>query len=283
MNIQVIDNVERKIASVLIPAIAAANDIRIAVAYVSNDGLKKIMPSMHDAISAGATIEFMVGMDTHATDPVAIKKLYDLCQNTPRASLLCFAPKNRNLIYHPKMYLARDNQKATAIIGSSNLTRRGLTKNIEANLVIEDNVDAVILSEIYATYTRLKFHPDRVIPDGEFLAMFTELRKEEQAHERKIAKSKDIRKLRESFEDKVKNLQRPIPTRTDLVGWLELVYDSLPEGSFTNQDIYQFEPDFRQYYPENLNIRAKIRQQLQYLRELGFIEQISRGVWRKAL
>ena len=113
--------------------------------------------------------------------------------------------------------------------------------------------------------------------------MFTELRKEEQAHERKIAKSKDIRKLRESFEDKVKNLQRPIPTRTDLVGWLELVYDSLPEGSFTNQDIYQFEPDFRQYYPENLNIRAKIRQQLQYLRDLGFIEQISRGVWRKAV
>ena len=81
MNIQVIDNVERNIASVLIPAIAAANDIRIAVAHVSNDGLKKIMPSMHDAISAGATIEFMVGMDTHATDPVAIKKLYDLCQN----------------------------------------------------------------------------------------------------------------------------------------------------------------------------------------------------------
>jgi len=66
-----------------------------------------------------------------------------------------------------------------------------------------------------------------------------------------------------------------------LIGWLGLVYDVLPPGRFTNQEIYEYEREFRQRYPQNQNIRAKIRQQLQVLCELGFIEHVSKGVWKK--
>lgn len=281
MRIQMVDNVERNTISILAPTIETANDIRIAVAFVSSDGLSQIMPSVKMAMKAGAYVEFLVGMDPRATDPSAIRDLYTLFRQTPQGALLCFASRNSSAIYHPKMYLARDNQIATAIIGSSNLTRRGLTTNVEANVVITDDVDAEIVSEIYSTYNRLKYHPHRVIPDDEFIDLFANLCQREKSQENRLARDHDLRQLRETFVRKADRLQRPKPTRTDLIGWLELVYDVLPPGRFTNQEIYEYEREFRQRYPQNQNIRAKIRQQLQVLRELGFIEHVSKGVWKK--
>ncbi len=281
MRIQMVDNVERNTISVLAPIIETANDIRIAVAFVSSDGLSQIMPSVKMAMKVGAYVEFLVGMDPRATDPIAIKDLYTLFHQTSQGALLCFASRNASAIYHPKMYLARDSQIATAIIGSSNLTRRGLTTNVEANVVITDDVDAEIVSEIYSTYNRLKYHPHRVIPDDEFINLFADLCQREKSQENRLVRDHDLRQLRETFVRKADRLQRPKPTRADLIGWLELVYDALPPGKFTNQEIYEYEKEFRQRYPQNQNIRAKIRQQLQVLRELGFIEHVSKGVWKK--
>lgn len=93
-------------------------------------------------------MEFLIGMDARATDPDAVRELYALSCKSSKISLLCFASRNNSAIYHPKMYLARDNQIATAIIGSSNLTRRGLKSNIELNVGIRDDVNAEIVSEI---------------------------------------------------------------------------------------------------------------------------------------
>lgn len=281
MYIRVVDNIERKTASLLIPAIATAKDVRLAVAFVSSDGLAQIRPSIQTALTADASIEFLVGMDLRATEPEAIRELYDLCSQTPQATLLCFVPKEAASLYHPKMYLTRDERTATAIVGSSNLTRRGLLRNIEANVVIQDEVSAEIISEIYGVYMRLKYHPARVIPDEEFLALFAEMHRREKAHEKRLARDPALQGLRYAFYRKAEALQRPKPTQTDLFGWLELVYEVLPSGEFTNQDVYAQEETFRERYPQNLNIRAKIRQQLQVLRDLGFVEHVGRGVWRK--
>ncbi|MFZ5808588.1 MAG: phospholipase D-like domain-containing protein [Chloroflexota bacterium] len=183
MQIQMVDNVERNTISILTPIIEMANDIRIAVAFVSSDGLSQIMPSMKMAMEAGAYVEFLVGMDPRATDPGAIRDLYTLFRQTPQGALLCFASRNASAIYHPKMYITRNNQIATAIIGSSNLTRRGLTTNVEANVVITDDVNSEIMSEVYSTYSRMKYHPHRVIPDDEFMDLFAALCQREKLQE----------------------------------------------------------------------------------------------------
>lgn len=283
MQIQIIDNVERNTASILVPAITNAFDIRIAVAFVSGDGLSYLLPSMRSAIEKKANIEFLVGMDPRVTDPYAVRDLYNLLIKSSTGVLLCFVSRNSSAIYHPKIYLAKDNQNATAIIGSSNLTRRGLVRNIEANVVIKDQINSEIMSEIYTTFTRLKYHPDRVIPDDEFLDIFFEICQKEKSFQSKAVKDKEFQKLKKTFIEKAMSLERPKPTKTELIGWLEMVYNSIPEGKFTNQDVYKFETQFRERYPQNQNIKAKIRQQLQILRQLGFIEHLSTGVWEKKL
>lgn len=281
MYLEILDNVKCSTASVLLPAITSSNDIRIAVAFVSSDGLMQISHSLEKALEAGAYVEFLVGMDTRATDPDAMKELYTLACKKKRVSLLCFVTKNNSAIYHPKMYLAKEDQYVTAIIGSSNLTRRGLTSNIEVNILVKENIHSEFVSEIYSTYNRLKYHPHRVIPDEEFVELFAELCRQERNRERLLAKESELKKLKETLLKKASKLKRPKPRKEDLVGWLELVYNNLPEGTFGNRDIYQYENEFKKTYPHNLNIKAKIRQQLQVLNKLGFIEHVNRGIWRK--
>jgi type II restriction enzyme len=66
-------------------------------------------------------------------------------------------------------------------------------------------------------------------------------------------------------------------------GWLLDVLkcvEFLGRREFTLEEVYAFERHLGDLYPGNQNVRPKIRQQLQYLRDRGFIEFLSRGSYR---
>ena len=53
------------------------------------------------------------------------------------------------------------------------------------------------------------------------------------------------------------------------------------ETTFTLKDMYSFVQELSIKHPNNNNVEAKIRQQLQFLRDKGFVEFTSRGSYRK--
>jgi type II restriction enzyme len=55
---------------------------------------------------------------------------------------------------------------------------------------------------------------------------------------------------------------------------------SLGRRDFTLDEVYAFERQLGDLHPGNQNVKPKIRQQLQYLRDRGFIELVSRGNYR---
>ncbi len=59
-----------------------------------------------------------------------------------------------------------------------------------------------------------------------------------------------------------------------------LCLESLGKPEFTLDEVYAFERHLGELYPGNQNVKPKIRQQLQYLRDRGFIEFVSRGSYR---
>jgi type II restriction enzyme len=66
-------------------------------------------------------------------------------------------------------------------------------------------------------------------------------------------------------------------------GWLLDVMkcvESLGKREFTLDEVYTFDRHLGELYPGNQNVRPKIRQQLQFLRDRGFIEFVSRGNYR---
>ena len=66
-------------------------------------------------------------------------------------------------------------------------------------------------------------------------------------------------------------------------GWLLDVLkcvESIGKREFTLDEVYAFERHLSGVYPGNQNVKPKIRQQLQFLRDQGLIEFVSRGCYR---
>lgn len=69
----------------------------------------------------------------------------------------------------------------------------------------------------------------------------------------------------------------------DSKGWILDIMkciEMLRKTEFTLQEIYDFEPVLKRKYPNNNFIKDKIRQQLQFLRDKGFLEFVSSGKYR---
>lgn len=69
----------------------------------------------------------------------------------------------------------------------------------------------------------------------------------------------------------------------DKRGWISeimLVLDRLPE-TFSLDDVYSYEQRLGSKYPNNKHVKDKIRQQIQILRDQGYLKFISRGRYLK--
>ena len=66
-------------------------------------------------------------------------------------------------------------------------------------------------------------------------------------------------------------------------GWLIEVMkcvEAIGRHEFDIDDIYAFESHLGRLYPGNQNVKPKIRQQLQYLRDRGYLDFVARGRYR---
>lgn len=66
-------------------------------------------------------------------------------------------------------------------------------------------------------------------------------------------------------------------------GWLIDVMrciESIGKRDFQIDDVYAFEERLSRLYPGNRNVKPKIRQQLQFLRDRGYLDFVSRGYYR---
>lgn len=72
-------------------------------------------------------------------------------------------------------------------------------------------------------------------------------------------------------------------SRCELRGWILDVLkciEFIDKKEFSLDEIYSFEQNLKTKHPENNNIKAKIRQQLQILRDYGYISFVGRGSYR---
>jgi len=283
LKINIIDNHSKSLSSILSQRIVQSNDIRIAVAFLSMRGINLLYDSIDFALDQGASFEFLAGLDMQTTEPEALHFLYNLSKKNANLTLYCYVSVEPSSIYHPKIYLLKNtnSSEVIAIVGSSNLTEGGLKRNIEANLIIEADIDHEIIVDSYITYNRLKFHPKRVIPDDDFLILYSELCRSEKKQRKEFNKNKSKQLLLEAFKKKTKELNHPKPTLKDLMGWAKLVFEYLPDKEFSTNQLYSHEQEFSNIYPENKNIKAKIRQQLQILRDMGLIKHLGKSHWIK--
>jgi HKD family nuclease len=106
-----------------------ADSVLISVGFVRESGVEAIEAAIRPV---AARTKVFVGIRNDITSVQGIKRLLGL-----RARVYAVDTGSRDTIFHPKLYLAVDNEEeARLIIGSANLTHQGLHNNIEASTLI---------------------------------------------------------------------------------------------------------------------------------------------------
>ena len=102
-----------------------------------------------------------------------------------------------------------------------------------------------------------------------------------------IAIIKDgVLRPRESVREQFRRFNRLRDIPIERRGWTTLtlsVVRALHRSEFSLAEVYTREHLFASVYPNNRNIRAKVRQQLQVLRDLGYLEFCGAGTYRLLL
>jgi len=109
----------------------------IATAFLTKAGVAEIEGQICAALDNGAHITFLIGRYEYVTEPKAIRKLLTIQKSYQgrKGNLKIFFDADYE--FHFKLSLFRINRGYTVIIGSSNLTGKGLSSRGEDNLEIE--------------------------------------------------------------------------------------------------------------------------------------------------
>ena len=73
---------------------------------------------------------------------------------------------------------------------------------------------------------------------------------------------------------------RPLSDDIVIVAIDDRSIEKFGKQKFTLNDVYAFEDKLDKLHPENKHIKDKIRQQLQVLRDKGYVEFLGRGVYQ---
>ncbi|MHB1737081.1 MAG: phospholipase D-like domain-containing protein [Acidithiobacillus sp.] len=116
----------------------------IAVAYVTNSGAHDLVQGAFNTLGgdwASIPKRWITSFDYCRTEPIALECLLSLPNSSVRIHDAAFclehdgAPK---VPFHPKAFLIRTNQRNYALVGSGNMSRSGLTRGVEAGLVVSE-------------------------------------------------------------------------------------------------------------------------------------------------
>ena len=102
--------------------LTSGGDISVAVAYATQEGLELIEHELRIGMARGQ-VRIMVSLDGRTTQPKALRKLLELADKG-LATKFFDIPADRHAIFHPKLYISRDDKFTNFLTGSYNLTGR---------------------------------------------------------------------------------------------------------------------------------------------------------------
>jgi HKD family nuclease len=135
----------------------------LSVAFVTESGVDLLAKQIEDCASH---VVVFAGIRNDITSRQGLARLLGLGVN-----LYAVDTGSRNVLFHPKLYLARGENRARLVIGSANLTIGGLNNNIEAGMLLEfdlnDDDDKAVVDAIEDRFRVLpKEYPGHVLKIG---------------------------------------------------------------------------------------------------------------------
>ncbi len=235
---QILSNLDYPIGGIINQEMMNARRVQVAVAFLRYSGVKEIEQSLRQCLDGGGKAEFIVGLDFKSTDPNAMGFFIRLSNECPNAKFYCFGDRGANktnIVFHPKIYLFERANETTGVVGSTNLTKGGLTSNFEVNVIFKEK-RPLYYSQLQAIYNSVKFQDSVFMPDEEYLRGYASVYRAFEASSDKASKDKGVRKAITDMERRRKFLPGTNPT---LRAFVAEVIDLQPGQKFVKlSDIY---------------------------------------------
>lgn len=239
--------------------------IKITSPYVKNDVCEELIAAKISTTKIILITSFkLMSIYSGSIDIIAIENIIDnngTVKNFPKL--------------HSKIYLFDDSK---AIITSGNLTYGGMLKNYEYGIYLDEKS---IVKNIVNDFNYLSKNEKTGIVKKSDLETVKNILE-------KISISVSTKLQDFGIETPEENLDiiiTPVePILSSLSGWKLEVFkclDSIPKQVFSLTEINRFENHLKKIFPKNHHITDKIRQQLQFLRDLGLLEFLGSGKYKK--
>jgi len=127
------------------------NSFTVISAFASESGILGLAECIASSSGNISNIKIIVGIDQEGTSVEALERILDL-----NVTSYIFYQKE-SPIFHPKIYLFESQNEYILIVGSSNLTGRGLFANVESSIMIdgEKEADGEVLNQLKEYYSTL--------------------------------------------------------------------------------------------------------------------------------
>lgn len=237
------------------------SNIILCAPFIKSNIIKKILDKkMEESNLSVITTSNLANYVSNATDVEAIELLI----------------KNGVKVYnyqhlHAKIYLFGSEK---AMVTSANLTYNGMIKNYEYGVLFDNEKEIDIISEDVNALLSNELTGIIQENDVELIKEQVEFYKN---NNYKIIVDKDGD---QQICSDVKFIN------PQLNSWNKYVYEIIDKKMdvyFNLHDIYEYENYLKNLYPSNNNIRPKIRQVLQQLRDIGLIKFLGSGSYKKLI
>tara|TARA_R110002033_G_C3863195_1_gene236631 strand:+ start:21 stop:1547 length:1527 start_codon:yes stop_codon:yes gene_type:complete len=147
------NNSSKNHKSEIINSLEKTEELTICVAFLKSSGLNLILDKIEE-LNIKAT--FYIGLDFYLTEPKALKSIY-------KSKSTLYLTKVEEITYHSKIYYFKNKKLNSAIIGSANLTKGGLDKNIETSISINFDNNSHINEQIENQISLINKNSEKVI------------------------------------------------------------------------------------------------------------------------
>lgn len=244
----------------------AQHSIQLCAPFVKDNVISEVMKNKNDQVKVSLVTNININhIYSKSLDLIALKRIIDCNGNV----------YNRGNL-HAKYYIF-DNEKV--IITSGNLTLNGLSKNYEYGVFIDEDQFVKQSSLDYDDLTKDE--------DTNFVQLASINEIEKITNGIKVQSKIKLPNINYVFdEDDQKNpVINSVSVENQLIqGWKKDVFhiiDRFEDDCFSIDDLYEHEDELLLIHESNHNIQAKIRQILQQLRDIGLVEFVEKGKYKR--
>ena len=179
-------NEGKKVLSSIEDELLRCDKFQISVAFITMGGITPLLQTLKELEQKGIPGEILTTNYLDFSEPRALEKLHELKNIT----LKMYDVNASYNDFHTKGYIFKKEEVYRIILGSSNMTARALTSNVEWNTRIISTEEGEVAKEIVEEFTEL-WNSEYALKYDEFFEIYKE-RYNIIKHQREIAKREEI-------------------------------------------------------------------------------------------